>query len=164
MMIRAVGATSLMATQASMPERLGMRTSIRITSGTVDAASSVAATPSPASPTTSMSSSTPRSIVSPRRNSSWSSTTATRMGSPPGLGAVTCSATDASWHGSHLGWSGLAIQTDGRPAEGSSAHLEADHAVVVAPAPVDHRGALRLLVDEEEEVVPDQLHLVERLV
>ncbi len=33
MMIRAVGATSLIATHASMPERLGIRTSIKMTSG-----------------------------------------------------------------------------------------------------------------------------------
>src|SRR5215213_2786813 len=93
MMIRAVGAASLIATHASIPERFGIRTSIKITSGTAVAASSVAAMPSPASPTTSMSSSTPRSMVRPRRKSSWSSTTATRIGSPPRAPASTVSAT-----------------------------------------------------------------------
>src|SRR3954453_4936130 len=50
MMIRAVGAASLIATHASMPDRFGIRTSIRITSGTAVAGSSVAAPPLPPPP------------------------------------------------------------------------------------------------------------------
>ena len=53
------------------------------TSGAVLIGEVGASTPSPASPTTSMSSSPPSSMISPRRNSSWSSTTSTRTGSVP---------------------------------------------------------------------------------
>src|SRR5215213_1401481 len=124
MMIRAVGAASLIATHASIPERLGIRTSIKITSGTAVAASSVAAMPSPASPTTSMSSSPPRSMVRPRRKSSWSSTTATRIGSPPRAPASTVSATASRvcrrcWSSS---WSVILVMTEflSEPVEGSA--------------------------------------------
>ena len=82
MMIFADGTLSLMARQASMPDRFGMRTSSSTTSGATDSASAVPSTPSPASPTTSMPSSLASSMVRPRRKSSWSSTTSTRMGSP----------------------------------------------------------------------------------
>ena len=81
MMILADGTASLIARQASMPERLGIRMSSRMTSGAALAARSVPSMPSPASPTTSMPGSTASSIVSPRRKSSWSSTTRTRIGS-----------------------------------------------------------------------------------
>ena len=57
MMILALGATSLMAVQASMPPRRGIRTSISTMSGSRSAALSTASAPSPASPTTWMSSS-----------------------------------------------------------------------------------------------------------
>ena len=79
--IRVEGTSSLILVHASSPLRLGMRTSSSTTSGTVSWASSMALLPSPASPTTSMSGSTPSSMVSPRRNSSWSSTTTTRTDS-----------------------------------------------------------------------------------
>ena len=42
--------------------------------------------------------------------------------------------------------------------------LQVDHTVVVAVPPVDDAGLLGVGVDEQIEVVPDQLHLVERLV
>src|SRR5262249_59844752 len=42
--------------------------------------------------------------------------------------------------------------------------LQRDHAVLVAAAAVDHRRPAVGLFDEQIEVVPDQLHLVERLV
>ena len=57
MMIFALGATSLMEVHASMPPRLGIRTSISTMSGSRSAALSTASAPSPASPTTWMSSS-----------------------------------------------------------------------------------------------------------
>ena len=81
MMILADGTASLIARQASMPERFGIRMSSRTTSGAAVAARLVPSRPSPASPTTSTPVSAASSIVSPRRNSSWSSTTSTRMGS-----------------------------------------------------------------------------------
>ena len=81
MMILADGTRSLIARQASMPERFGIRTSSRTTSGATLSARVVPSTPSPASPTTSMPSSLLSSMVRPRRNSSWSSTTSTRIGS-----------------------------------------------------------------------------------
>ena len=42
--------------------------------------------------------------------------------------------------------------------------VQPDHAVGPATPPVDHARHARLGVHEQEEVVPDQLHLVERLV
>src|SRR5680860_257465 len=45
-----------------------------------------------------------------------------------------------------------------------SGHLEGDDAVVVPPAAVHDRGPFALLVHEQEEIVPHQLHLVQRLV
>src|SRR4051794_16942737 len=124
MMIRAVGATSLIATQASIPERFGIRTSIRITSGTAVVASSVAAIPSPASPTTSMSSSTPRSIVRPRRKSSWSSTTSTRIGAPALAPVSTVAATVRRGRRrcSSSSWSVILVMTEflSEPVEGSA--------------------------------------------
>ena len=83
MRILADGTASLIARQASMPERLGIRMSRSTTSGAAVAARLVPSSPSPASPTTSMPGSAASSIVSPRRNSSWSSTTRTLIGSTP---------------------------------------------------------------------------------
>src|SRR3990170_992531 len=61
-----------------MPERFGIRTSIRITSGISSWAFATTSTPSDASPTSSRSASWSRTIWSPRRNSAWSSQTRTR--------------------------------------------------------------------------------------
>src|SRR5690606_13147334 len=47
---------------------------------------------------------------------------------------------------------------------GRGGRLEADHAVAPALAAVDDRGLARLGLDEEEEVVPHELHLVQRVV
>ncbi len=97
MMILADGTASLMARQASMPVRLGIRMSSSTTSGATAAAIVVPSMPSPASPTTSMPPSMPSSMVNPRRKSSWSSTTITRMGSAPApAGPALSSATSAS--------------------------------------------------------------------
>jgi len=82
MMILLLGTASLMAVHASMPPRLGIRTSISTMSGVVSAAFSTASAPSSASPTTSMSGSCSSTISRPRRNNAWSSTTRTRIGSP----------------------------------------------------------------------------------
>ena len=89
MMILADGTASLIARHASMPVRLGMRTSSSTTSGAAVAARLVPSTPSPASPMTSMPGSAASSIVRPRRNSSWSSTTSTRIGSASARFTVT---------------------------------------------------------------------------
>ena len=80
-MILAAGTASLISWQASIPERLGIRMSRSTTSGAVLEARATPSTPSPASPTTSIPSSAASSMVRPRRNSSWSSTTSTRVGS-----------------------------------------------------------------------------------
>src|SRR6266567_582168 len=81
MMILALGATSLIARQASMPLLRGIRTSIRTMSGKASPAFSTASAPSLASPTTSISGSVTRTISRPRRNSAWSSTISVRIGS-----------------------------------------------------------------------------------
>ncbi len=73
-----------MEVQASIPPRFGIRTSMSTMSGSRSAALSTASEPSPASPTTWMSSSCARTISRPRRKSAWSSTTRTRMGSLAG--------------------------------------------------------------------------------
>src|SRR5260370_26161879 len=67
--------------QATMPLLRGIRMSISTTSGSDSAALATASAPSHASPTTSMSSSSLRTISRPRRNSAWSSTISTRIGS-----------------------------------------------------------------------------------
>src|SRR5581483_10381075 len=72
------GRRSRISPAASMPERLGIRTSIKMTSGMSSWAFSTASTPSEASPTSSRSSSWSRTICRPRRNSAWSSATMTR--------------------------------------------------------------------------------------
>ena len=69
MTIFELGATSFIARHASMPLLLGIRMSIRTTSGSDSPAFSTASVPSLASPTSSMSSSAARTISSPRRNS-----------------------------------------------------------------------------------------------
>src|SRR5262245_36911109 len=43
-------------------------------------------------------------------------------------------------------------------------HGQPDHSVVVAATPVDDARLLGAPVDEQEEVVADELHLVQRLV
>src|SRR5215210_3785009 len=166
MMILEDGTASLMARQASMPDRFGILTSRRTTSGATPAARVVPSTPSPASPTTSRLGSAARSMVSPRRNSSWSSTTSTRMGSPVRCATSAIMARPEEFgdalrgSGGGEGWpvwttparSSVTFASAGRP------QIERDHAVVVAATPVDDRGPLALLVHEEVEVVADQLH------
>src|SRR5262249_45451920 len=64
---------------ASTPSMRGIRTSMSTTSTSVVFSSSSAASPSPASATTSMSGWAPSTILNPARNSSWSSTSITRI-------------------------------------------------------------------------------------
>lgn len=76
---------------ASMPSSTGIRTSITTTSGESRSARSIAARPSPHSPTTSMSGCASMIVAKPVRISAWSSHTSTRTGavttgSPPGCG------------------------------------------------------------------------------
>jgi hypothetical protein len=65
---------------ASMPSMPGIRMSISTTSGSWSRATDTAASPSAASPTTSMSGAESRIITSPVRIAAWSSATTTRMG------------------------------------------------------------------------------------
>src|SRR3954465_284291 len=238
MMILALGATSLMEVHASIPPRFGIRTSIRTMSGSRSAALSTASAPSPASPTTWMSSSAASTISSPRRKRAWSSTTRTRIGSlrgepasvlmlttpspasspcsgpklsaivpPPegcgccaianprqrptgwaGVAMISCpddsEVTERYAKGSHAGAPGGAQALQGHRLschpEGSATRrvsgrgrvrpgdhrvrAQVDDAVVVGVPPVDDTRFLGLGVDEQIEVMPDQLHLVERLV
>src|SRR3954454_6237174 len=78
MRIFTCGSASLISVAASMPDFLGMRTSMRITSGMSSCARSTTSSPSDASPTSSRSGSASRTICSPRRNSAWSSQTRIR--------------------------------------------------------------------------------------
>src|ERR1700730_4749824 len=68
---------------ASMPSTPGIRMSIRTTSGSSVRTASIAADPSPASPTTSRSGWASRIIRNPARISAWSSTMRTRIEPPP---------------------------------------------------------------------------------
>src|ERR1700694_5625259 len=68
---------------ASIPSTPGMRMSIRTTSGSSVRTASIAADPSPASPTTSRSGWASRIIRKPARISAWSSTMRTRIRPPP---------------------------------------------------------------------------------
>ena len=68
MTIFELGATSFIARHASMPLHLGIRMSIRTTSGSDSPAFCTASAPSLASPTSSMSSSAASTISRPRRN------------------------------------------------------------------------------------------------
>src|SRR6478736_6197442 len=160
MMILVEGTASLIARQASIPERFGIRMSRSTTSGVVLVARFVPSTPSPASPTTSMPGSTASSIVRPRRNSSWSSTTSTLIGSRSP--SIVASATRRSWHvralrGVHAGGGeheGVALS--GHPSRLEPVlqvglQIQRDHSVVVAAPPVDDRRALALLVHEQVE-------------
>src|SRR6516165_11354416 len=81
--IFALGATSLVARQASIPLLLGIRMSMSTTSGSASPATATASAPSLACPTRSMSSSSSRTISRPRRNRAWSSAISTRIGSGP---------------------------------------------------------------------------------
>lgn len=71
-----------MARVAATPSRSGIRTSMSITSGVVRAVNSIAALPSPASPTTVRSGWLSSSIRNPVRSNSWSSTTPMRITGP----------------------------------------------------------------------------------
>src|SRR5579859_5230188 len=226
MMILALGATSLIARQASMPPLRGIRTSISTTSGNDSAAFSTASAPSPASPTTSMSGSVTSTISRPRRNSAWSSTISVRIGSglrpasgaaPPGriedrlpkhcptgcgrasaaLARVTAGEAASSRSSSPqrgrppaLARAVLASPRSGHPAIAAlllpppDADLRAqavrrrlrhgtlpgrvvdqpDHAVLISVPPVHHARHVLVDVVEEIEVVPDELHLEQRLV
>src|SRR3954454_2247265 len=179
MMILVDGTASLIAVQASMPPRLGMRTSMRTMSGVVSTALCTASAPSSASPTTSMSGSCSSTISSPRRNSAWSSTTSTRIGSPVpgGTGGMpppsAVSLTLASMTGSdgvgttcHDGTSGLLRRAVwAKPSGGGVTPCdEPDHAIVIAPSAVHHARHGGVGVDEQEEVVADELHLEKCLV
>jgi hypothetical protein len=73
MMIRARQPDATIRRVASIPSMLGMRTSMRTTSGRSPSASPTASPPSPASPTTSMSSLASRIMRKPPRTSAWSS-------------------------------------------------------------------------------------------
>src|SRR5437764_2446662 len=68
---------------ASMPSTPGMRMSINTTSGRSVRTASIAADPSPASPTTSRSGCASRIIRKPARTSAWSSTIRTLIMPPP---------------------------------------------------------------------------------
>src|SRR3954469_11970646 len=175
MMIFVDGTASWIAVQASMPPRLGIRTSIRTMSGRVSDAFWTASLPSLASPTTSMSGSCSSTICRPRRNRAWSSTTRTRIGSTerePGAraggAAWGSSVTSTSWSAGRV----RALRVDhGTPGvrrqpyatRQGSARGQPDDAVVVPVPPVNDARQPRVGVAEQEEVVPDQLHLVERL-
>ena len=86
MTIFADGTDSRMARAASIPLSLGMRTSIRRTSGTNSSALPMTSVPSCASATTSMSGSASSTMIRPRRNSAWSSAMRTRIRSRPAAG------------------------------------------------------------------------------
>src|SRR5829696_7583030 len=73
------GFASRMRRVASMPVTLGMLRSINITSGRSSSASSIASSPSIASPTNSAPGSAPSMARIPRRKTGWSSATRTRM-------------------------------------------------------------------------------------
>src|ERR1700694_5969702 len=68
---------------ASMPSTPGIRTSIRTTSGRSVRTASIAADPSPASPTTSRSGCASRIMRKPARTKAWSSTIKTRINPHP---------------------------------------------------------------------------------
>src|SRR3954453_6368908 len=167
MMILTLGTSSLIFMQACRPERLGIRTSRSTTSGTVATIRSVALIPSPASPTTSIPGSTPNSMVRPRRNSSWSSTTTTRTASTfvAAPSATICSLWQRNERLVHEVTTPRVVRSGhwSGPGLARSAHVERNHAVVITTPAIDHRGLLALLVDEQVEVVADELHLVERL-
>src|SRR5215204_5449354 len=76
------GRSTLISRVASRPSIPGMRTSMRIRSGTSERPSSTASRPSLASPTISRSGSRLRSPRSPRRTRSWSSAIRSRFRSP----------------------------------------------------------------------------------
>src|SRR6266545_7325607 len=148
--ILACGIRSLMAWVASMPPRRGMRTSIRTTSGMSSCAFSIASEPSPASPTTSTSSSCWRTISSPRRNNAWSSTISTRMASPAARDCVCRSSATLS---PLTSWRMLAAPS----------HFGLDEPIATVTATVHDVCLLLLGIREQEEVVPEQLHLFDGL-
>src|SRR5712692_10545926 len=124
------GSLSRMRRAASMPVERGMRTSMTTTSGVISSARCTASMPSAASPTTLMSGSSESTRSRPRRNSAWSSTITTRMVSPS-LMLV--------------------------PARASTDRL--DQAEVAISTSVDDGGVAVLGVHEQEEIVPEELHL-----
>ena len=81
------GCSERIRRHASMPVPSGSRTSMRITSGCVAAASETASCTLPVSPTTATFRALPNSVTNPRRTTGWSSTMRSRMGSsvPVGL-------------------------------------------------------------------------------
>ena len=161
MMIRAVGATSLIARHASMPDRFGIRTSIRITSGTVGRGQRRG-----------------RDAVAGLADHLDVVLHAEQHGQPAAEQLLVVDDGDADGLAAGLealladpprddhGMSG-ASRSDfalepGIASARSSRHpvrrpaqldVEGDHPVVVAPPAVDDRGTLGVLVDEQEEVV-----------
>src|SRR6476660_4320771 len=193
MTMRLDGTDSLMARQASIPVCLGIRTSMRTTSGSSSSARRSASTPSPASPTTSIPSSACSTISRPRRNTTWPPATRTLTGAGWPLGSTLVTAPErASRSGlpplskppmsgiiarrrPWLGSAGRRPDRGGRlPVGGSESplrggqclgvvDLQVDHAVGPAPPPVDDARLAGVGVVEEVEVVADELHLVERV-
>src|SRR3954447_18431405 len=136
MRILAVGTSRLMMRAASMPLMRGMRTSISTTSGASSMALATASSPFSASATTSMCSSVPSTTYRPRRNRAWSSAIRTRM---------------TSW--SLVLWSSVNVPPLA-PCSGG-----VDQADVAIGPPVHDGRLARVGVREEEEVVPEQVHL-----
>src|ERR1700716_3231668 len=124
------GRRSRIGRAASMPVERGMRASMPTTSGVISSARCTASMPSAASPTTLMSGSSDRTRSRPRRNNAWSSTITTRIDSP----------------------SVMVL-----PARASPDRLY--QAEIAVPASVDDGGVTVLRVGEQEEVVPEQVHL-----
>src|SRR5680860_219912 len=177
MTILVLGATSLIAVHASIPDRRGIRMSIRTTSGSSSSARRIASAPSPASPTISMSGSADSTISNPRRYSAWSSATRTRMDSrAAGAGSASIAVppggprlpVPAAHHGTAR-TARVGVRSAGRRdvllVGGRRRGLgQPDHAVAPALAPVHHARATRRRVEEQEEVVADELHLVQGVV
>src|SRR5437764_619795 len=181
MMILTLGTASLIAVHASIPPRLGIRTSMRTMSGVVSTTFCTASAPSSASPTTSMSGSCSSTISRPRRNKAWSSTTRTRIGSPlTGAGGGAASGISVTSSPSvagllPLGYPGLfahdvtldafgPVKDDNPSGRAVPRMDQSDDPVVIAPAPVDDARRPAFGIDEQVEVVPDQFHLEQRLV
>src|SRR5664279_2147146 len=152
MMMPVVGEISLMAAHTSTPLRPGMRTSSSTMSKGLSATNSKAVSPSSHS-SSSRSSSALRTILTPRRNNSWSSTRSTRM--LPETGATVRSCQRSTLEPTTGDPNGLFV---------SLRHVEMDHSVVVTLAQINDARAHRILLEEQEEVVTDQFHLVQRLI
>src|SRR5690606_17477666 len=96
---------------------------------------------------------------------------AARRADPYGSGSVAIMSTAGSSPSVTIATpaAGAAGPDQNRPGDGCARRArvlldEADQTVVVALAPVDHARPARLLVQEQIEVVPDELHLEERII